>query len=136
MLNKRFILTLVCASLIGVTLNAKDNDDYRYDRDYNGKKEKHEKKEKYDSYDNYERDAKQKDLPPGLQKKINNGGQLPPGWEKKLSKGQIADESFLSNGRRLNSNLYPNVRDTEIYQVENKIFRISRDTREILDILK
>ncbi len=29
---------------------------------------------------------KQKNLPYGLQKKLNNGGALPPGWQKKTRK--------------------------------------------------
>ena len=69
-------------------------------------------------------------------KKIENGERLPIGWGKKLEKGQIANEQMLHSGRILNTNLYPNIRNTEVYQVEDKIFRISRDTREILDILK
>lgn len=30
-----------------------------------------------------------KGLPPGLQKKVERGGELPPGWQKKLARGQV-----------------------------------------------
>lgn len=123
MLSKKMILTALCVSLIVITVNAKEkeNDYYQDDRNYNEKKVKNEK---------------QKEIPPGLQKKLEKGERLPAGWEKKLAKGQVADEQMLREGRVLNTNLYPNIRNTEIYQVENRIFRIARDTREIMDILK
>ena len=121
MLNKKIISITLCATLIGVALNAKEHDNYQDDGNY------HEKKVKHD---------KQKEIPAGLQKKLENGERLPIGWEKKLEKGQIANEQMLHSGRILNTNLYPNIRNTEVYQVEDKIFRISRDTKEILDILK
>ena len=119
MLNKKIILTALCVSLIVVTVNAKEkeNDYYQDDRNYNEKKVKNEK---------------QKEIPPGLQKKLEKGERLPAGWEKKLAKGQVADEQMLREGRVLNTNLYPNIRNTEIYQVENRIFRIAQNTKMIL----
>ncbi len=123
MLNKKIILTALCVSLIVVTVNAKEkeNDYYQDDRNYNEKKVKNEK---------------QKEIPPGLQKKLEKGERLPAGWEKKLAKGQVADEQMLREGRVLNTNLYPNIRNTEIYQVENRIFRIAQNTKMILEIFK
>ena len=35
-----------------------------------------------------------KELPSGLQKKLERGGTLPPGWQDKLAKGQIVDKMF------------------------------------------
>ena len=123
MLSKKMILTALCVSLIVVTVNAKEkeNDYYQDDRNYNEKKVKNEK---------------QKEIPPGLQKKLEKGERLPAGWEKKLAKGQVADEQMLREGRVLNTNLYPNIRNTEIYQVENRIFRIAQNTKMILEIFK
>lgn len=121
MLSKKIILTVLCTSLIGVTVNAKEHDNYQDDRNY------HEKKVKND---------KQKEIPVGLQKKLENGERLPAGWEKKLAKGQVADEQMLREGRVLNTNLYPNIKNTEIYQVENRIFRVAQDTKMILEIFK
>src|SRR5688572_25863711 len=33
--------------------------------------------------------SKPKGLPPGLAKKVDNGGTLPPGWQKKCVKGEV-----------------------------------------------
>ena len=121
MLNKKIAISALCVVLFGSVLNAKQNDEHH------DKKNNKEKKMKED---------KQKNIPHGLEKKLQKGERLPTGWEKKLSKGQIADENTLYNARILNTNTYPNIRNTEVYQIENKIFRISRDTKEILDILK
>lgn len=79
---------------------------------------------------------KQKNLPYGLQKKLNNGGTLPPGWQKKLEKGEIADQNTLNNGVILNSRTYPEIKNTKVYQVQDRVFRVTQDTKEILDILK
>ena len=78
---------------------------------------------------------KQKDIPPGLQKKVNNGGTLPPGWQKKIEKGEVVNSTILSNGRIVTSK-YPRIKNTEVYEVENRVFRIYKNTKEILDILK
>lgn len=122
MVNKNIILAVACVTLFGSSiLSAKPNNDNYDERDY--------KEEKINQH-------KQKEIPHGLQKKLDNGERLPAGWEKKLAKGQIVDDHILHSGRILNTNLYPNVINSDIYQVENKIFRISRDTKEILDILK
>ena len=122
MFKKKIVLAITCISLFGSSfLIAKQNNEYQEERDYKDEKIKQHK---------------QKELPPGLEKKLENGGKLPVGWEKKLEKGQIMDENILYKGRILNSNLYPNIGNSDIYQIENKIFRISRDTKEILDILK
>lgn len=87
-----------------------------------------EKKEK--------KSKKQKNLPYGLQKKLNNGGTLPPGWQKKLEKGQIADQNILNNGKVLDNRNYQDIKNTKVYQVQDRIFRVAQDTKEILDILK
>ena len=56
-------------------------------------------------------------------------------WQKKLEKGQIAHYDVLRNGVIL-TNKYPKIINTDVYQVENRIFRIYKDTKEILDIIK
>ena len=153
MLNKKIIISFVTTCLLGGSLYAKPNEeernnkvkhekqDYNHEknRDFDDKKIKHEKQK--NSYD-YDRDyndkikyEKQKELPSGLQKKLERGGTLPPGWQDKLAKGQIIDQSILGNGMIVTGK-YPRIKNTEVYEVENKIFRIHRDTKEILDILK
>ena len=93
---------------------------YHKDKDYSDKKIKSEK---------------QKGIPPGLQKKVDNGRTLPPGWQKKIEKGEVVNSTILSNGRIVTSK-YPRIKNTEVYEVENRVFRIYKDTKEILDILK
>ena len=41
---------------------------------------------------------KNKDLPPGLQKKVERGGELPHGWKKKFRKGYTLDNNVFSHG--------------------------------------
>ena len=71
-------------------------------------------------------------LPPGLQKKVEQGKLLPPGWQKKLD---------LRQGARLYRDLYDygDVRDIgdgrQEVRVEDRIYTVIKDTREILDIL-
>ena len=135
MLNKRVIISFLTICLLSSYIYAKQSDNerenkkrdhkhnnYNYDKDkdYNDKKIKYEK---------------QKDIPPGLQKKVNNGGTLPPGWQKKIEKGEVVNSTILSNGRIVTSK-YPRIKNTEVYEVENRVFRIYKDTKEILDILK
>lgn len=76
--------------------------------------------------------AKDKQLPPGLQKKHQRGQALPPGWQKKLAKGDILDNSIFDAGRVV----VPLAPDGSIsINVEGTILRIHEKTREILDIL-
>lgn len=71
-------------------------------------------------------------LPPGLQKKLEQGKPLPPGWQKKVD---------IAPGDRLHRELYDygDVRDIgdgrEEVRVEDRVYTVIKDTREILDIL-
>nr|WP_150911671.1 hypothetical protein [Marinobacter halotolerans] len=71
-------------------------------------------------------------LPPGLQKKVEQGKPLPPGWQKKLD---------IRPGERLNRDLYDygTVRDLgdgrQEVRIEDQIYTVIKDTREIIDIL-
>jgi len=115
-IKKLLIGLLSLGILFGTSLYAKP------DHANNGKKEKKMKK--------------QKNLPYGLQKKINNGGTLPQGWQKKLKKGEVVDQSILNNGIILNNRTYPEIKNTKVYKVQDRIFRVIAETKEILDILK
>ena len=84
---------------------------YHKDKDYSDKKIKSEK---------------QKDIPSGLQKKVDNGGTLPPGWQKKIEKGEVVNSTILNNGRIVTSK-YPKIKNTEVYEVEDRVFRIYKD---------
>ena len=77
-------------------------------------------------------------LPPGLQKKLDRGGELPPGWQKKLSAGQVMEKAVYEQAEPLPRNVFmtlpPQPRETEIVTIEDKVVRVMKDTRRILDV--
>lgn len=133
MLNKRVIISFLTICLLSSYIYAKQSDDERESKKRDHKHTNYHKDKDYS--DKKIKSEKQKDIPPGLQKKVNNGGTLPPGWQKKIEKGEVVNSTILSNGRIVTSK-YPRIKNTEVYEVENRVFRIYKDTKEILDILK
>ena len=81
---------------------------------------------------------KKKNLPPGLQKKLARGGELPPGWQKKVARGEVLDWQIYSRSVKLPKDLQRRLpalsQGTEFLRLEDRVFRILNDTREILDI--
>lgn len=81
---------------------------------------------------------KQKNLPPGLQKKVARGKSLPPGWQKKVAPGDHLDYQVYRQGTSLPDillqRLPPSPAGSEIIQVEDKIIRLNSATRTILDV--
>jgi hypothetical protein len=87
---------------------------------------------------NENKNKKQKNLPPGLQKKLERTGELPPGWQKKLVKGEVLDTSLYEIGKQHpvkpgDYSLKPRV-GTEILRIKDKIIRINNDTRVIQEV--
>lgn len=80
-----------------------------------------------------------KGLPPGLQKKLDRGGQLPPGWQKKVVVGEVMPPEVLKIcsplPKELTVKLPPPPIGTITIAVEGKIVRLMEKTREILDVL-
>ena len=80
-----------------------------------------------------------KPLPPGLQKKMARGWNLPPGWQKKLQRGEVLPVDLYARAEKLPEDLLrklpPQRKDVEAVILENKVVKILRKTREILDIL-
>ncbi|MBL4608623.1 MAG: hypothetical protein JKY01_12455 [Pseudomonadales bacterium] len=72
-------------------------------------------------------------LPPGLQMKADNGGSLPPGWKKKLSKGKVLDKNIYDQGKVIKA---IDGKGIITVQVDDKVVRLYKATREIVDILK
>ncbi len=160
MLGKKIVISLVTLSLVSCSLYAKKDENvideplkgkYKDYKEQNVKqheknikeKNKNEYDKEYKNYKDYEGDKyyregpeKQKTLPKGLEKKIERDGTLPTGWQKKLAKGQIADERILRSGTMINSKNYPFVKNTDIYRVEDKVFRVAQGTNMILEIFK
>lgn len=72
-------------------------------------------------------------LPPGLQKKVDRGGELPPGWQKKIKVGELIEESVYEK-----SKIVVPVDDDGLVTVEigGKLIRAIEATREVIEILK
>ena len=71
-------------------------------------------------------------LPPGLQKKVEQGKRLPPGWERKLELGRVLDRDIYRYG----DVLYRNRDDGHVtVRIENKVVRLIENSLEIIAIL-
>ena len=69
-------------------------------------------------------------LPPGLEKKVDRGGQLPPGWRKKVNVGEPLRRDIYDAGVV--------IADDEgllTVRVEGKLIRLIKATREVIEIL-
>ena len=120
MFNKKILSLLMLVGLMNVSLQARQQDadmvsykDYVEKPNHKAKKEYKEKKEKKE-----------------IENKVKVSNNLPG----HLQKGQIAKESFLKKGTMINTNKYENIKNTDLYRIKDKVYRISRKTREILDI--
>lgn len=80
----------------------------------------------------YAKKDKQKQLPPGLQKKVASGKSLPPGWQKKLVRGEVIDQDIYGRGTIIAP---PGPRGIVTIRIEDKFFRVMEKTREIVEIL-
>ena len=74
---------------------------------------------------------KHQGLPPGLQKKVEKGQHLPPGWQKKIAVGETLDEDVYRQGKVVSRDEDGSV----TIRVEDEIFKIIENTREISEIL-
>lgn len=74
-----------------------------------------------------------KELPPGLQKKVERGGELPPGWKKKLQVGAILDHDIYRHGVVVRP---VDDRGIVTISIEGEIVRLMHHTREIVEILR
>jgi hypothetical protein len=127
------------------TQNAIEGNNYRFTdvdrKDYNEYYNKQSKNKKNDDEDedhnkqdhnSQGNNKKYSSLPPGLQKKVNNGGSLPPGWQKKVSNGQVFSPELRSYSKR---SPYPSPKGTSTYIVEDKVVRVLDATNVIVDVL-
>ena len=76
---------------------------------------------------------KDKQIPPGLQKKVDNGKPLPPGWQKKLAKGEIMDNEVFQKSTIV---VPVDSRGLITVRIEGKLVRLYKATKEIVDIIK
>ncbi|MAD43983.1 MAG: hypothetical protein CMI02_03310 [Oceanospirillaceae bacterium] len=71
-------------------------------------------------------------LPPGLHKKVHNGGSLPPGWQKRVHVGQRLDRDIYDHHEvvvPVDENGLITVR------IGGKLIRLIDATREVVDVL-
>ncbi|MDX1635936.1 MAG: hypothetical protein R3280_14960 [Marinobacter sp.] len=75
--------------------------------------------------------GKDGDLPPGLQKKLERGERLPPGWQRKLEEGDRLPPDYDRYGE-----VYREDERYDRVEVDDRMFKVLRDTRVIVDILE
>lgn len=75
---------------------------------------------------------KHKQLPQGLQMKLDRGGSLPPGWQRKLVRGEILAEPIYSHSEIV---IPVDSEGLLTVRVEGKLIRLIQATREIIDIV-
>lgn len=80
-----------------------------------------------------------KPLPPGLQKKVDRGGELPPRWKKKLEVGTVLDPEVDAVAVSLPEEILKRLPETEegaeIVRVGRQIIKVIEGSREIVDII-
>lgn len=83
--------------------------------------------------------GKVKDLPPGLQKKLDRGGDLPPGWQRKLERGDVVDREVRAASHpipeQLAERLPYDAATEEIIRVQDKVIRMSKGEGTIIDVI-
>jgi hypothetical protein len=118
--NKKIIVLLSLVGIFGTSLCAKQQDpDMISYKDYVEKKDRH---------------PNGKNTKNNAEKKVDKSQKQMAKVNGKL-KGQIAALDFLNSGSMINTNKYENIKNTDLYRIKDRVYRISRKTREIIDIL-
>lgn len=76
-------------------------------------------------------------LPPGLAKNLRRGKPLPPGWQKKVNEGYILDDETFGLFDLLEDSLFPNLKrqpDTKMYLYGDRVVRVYEPKRQVIDI--
>ncbi|MCP8688653.1 hypothetical protein [Marinobacterium sedimentorum] len=83
--------------------------------------------------------GKHKSLPPGLQKKLDRGGELPPGWQKKVARGEVLEPDLRRHAQRLpadlNRGLHGYDAGTELLLLEDRVVRVATGQGTVLDVI-
>lgn len=81
---------------------------------------------------------KQKSIPPGLQKKLERGGQLPPGWQNKVAVGEVLDKDLYSRSEPLPDELdsvLGRVVGEEHRRIGNKVIKVLEGDATVIDVI-
>lgn len=85
------------------------------------------------------RGPKPKNLPPGLRKKLERGGDLPPGWQRKLERGEVVDREVRAQAHSVPDALVDRLpidpRVEEVIRVQDKVIRMSKGEGTIIDVI-
>lgn len=84
------------------------------------------------------RSGGQRILPPGLQQRLERGGELPPGWQRKVARGEVVDSELIRYSRispELRRRLPHQPEGTELLELEEQIVRVVEATGLVLDVL-
>ncbi|WP_020682511.1 hypothetical protein [Marinobacterium rhizophilum] len=80
-----------------------------------------------------------KSLPPGLQKKLERGGDLPPGWQDKVARGEVLEPDLMRRAHRLPADLNLGLQGysagTELLLLEDRVVRIATGQGTVLDVI-
>lgn len=83
--------------------------------------------------------GKHKPLPPGLQQKLDRGGDLPPGWQKKVARGEVLEPDLRRRAQRLPADLNRGLQgygaDTELLLLEDRVLRVATGQGTVLDVI-
>jgi hypothetical protein len=92
-----------------------------------------------DKHKNKNNKGKKKQLPPGLQKKLERGGELPPGWQTKVNRGEVLDADILRYAEPLPTELsrrLPILRDgEEMLRIGDRVVRVVEGNGTVLDVV-
>jgi hypothetical protein len=147
---KKFIIFMVCMAFLFTPAYAKSKKKSKKESTFKSEMKSSNKTGEMLSSDEKEiikryyqkqkgdKDKKKKKLPPGMQKKVARGGKLPPGWEKKVGRGEVLDREVFEHSKPLPEELKKELpkqpEDTVLIKAEDKIIKVIKATREILDV--
>ncbi|NVK43969.1 MAG: hypothetical protein HWE39_22230 [Oceanospirillaceae bacterium] len=91
-------------------------------------------------YDRYPgQSGKQKDLPPGLQKKVERGGSLPPGWRDKVIRGEVLPGDLRRYAYPLPASFYDRMgydrAGVEMLVLGDRVVRLAEGRGTVLDVI-
>ncbi|BBB26647.1 conserved hypothetical protein [Amphritea japonica ATCC BAA-1530] len=81
---------------------------------------------------------KEKRIPPGLQKKLERGGELPPGWQNKVAVGEVLDSDLYSRSEPLPDELESvlgRVAGEEHRRIGHKVIKVLEGDATVIDVI-
>ncbi len=76
-------------------------------------------------------------LPPGLAKNLQRGKPLPPGWQKKVNEGYIIEDGDKDFFQVLEDSLFPRMKpipNTRMYLYGDRVVRVYEPKRQVVDV--